>query len=208
MPKKPNNGGDLQTYSADNGEYGQGSTKFSKASKEDAEKYRGRVKEIYEKRKKEFIEPTFEQEKPKQTGDINGEIVTRNTKVQFIAKYIMDKESQNSQYAIREAIDNGTYRVLSETEKALKYEFHTQYGNVYLWVPKSAVNKESEYQIQKEQMAYNRQLSAFDRHAKLIAWAKENGVKGLREFTKGTTLRDKIAKAGLKIPEELRSRDD
>lgn len=45
-----------------------------------------------------------------------------------------------SEFELR-AIQNGAayddFEIISETEKAVKFKIHTDYGNIWLWCPKS-----------------------------------------------------------------------
>lgn len=88
--------------------------------------------------------------------------------------------------------------LVSETEKAVKLMFESDYGKTYIWAPKSALISDADVQAEEK-----RREASFDKYAKLIIWAKAAGVKGVRNRMKKTTVVRKIADAGLQVPAEL-----
>ena len=122
----------------------------------------------------------------------------------FIAKNF----NQQQQYAISRA---ESVEVIGETEKAVKVAWFTKYGTITSWVPKSVCGlaekseaaKKVEEQIEARAKAARERLEAAEKHYEaVLAFAKENKVKGVRRGLKLRTLYAKIAEAGLEFPEE------
>ena len=122
----------------------------------------------------------------------------------FIAKNF----NQQQQYAINRA---ESVEVIAETEKAVKIAWTTKYGTIKSWVPKSVCGlaekseaaKKVEEQIEARAKAARERLEAAEKHYEaVLAFAKENKVKGVRRGLKLRTLYAKIAEAGLEFPEE------
>ena len=122
----------------------------------------------------------------------------------FIAKNF----NQQQQYAISRA---ERVEVIGETEKAVKVAWFTKYGTITSWVPKSVCGlaekseaaKKVEEQIEARAKAARERLEAAEKHYEaVLAFAKENKVKGIRRGLKLRTLYAKIADAGLEFPEE------
>ena len=122
----------------------------------------------------------------------------------FIAKNF----NQQQQYAISRA---ERVEVIGETEKAVKVAWFTKYGTITSWVPKSVCGlaekseaaKKVEEQIEARAKAARERLEAAEKHYEaVLAFAKENKVKGIRRGLKLRTLYAKIAEAGLEFPEE------
>ena len=122
----------------------------------------------------------------------------------FIAKNF----NQQQQYAISRA---ERVEVIGETEKAVKVAWFTKYGTITSWVPKSVCGlaeeseaaKKVEEQIEARAKAARERLEAAEKHYEaVLAFAKENKVKGARRGLKLRTLYAKIAEAGLEFPEE------
>lgn len=88
--------------------------------------------------------------------------------------------------------------VARETEKAIKLVFDSDFGKTYIWAPKSALITAED--VKRENA---RREAAFDRYDRLVAWAKKNGVKGVRKMMKKTTIMKKINAAGMTVPVEL-----
>lgn len=122
----------------------------------------------------------------------------------FIAKNF----NQQQQYAISRA---ERVEVIGETEKAVKIAWTTKYGTIKSWVPKSVCGlaekseaaKKVEEEIEARAKAARERLEAAEKHYEaVLAFAKENKVKGVRRGLKLRTLYAKIAEAGLEFPEE------
>lgn len=93
---------------------------------------------------------------------------------------------------------NGAVR---ETEKAVLVSITIGYTsslwkNINVWIPKSAMLTDEQYaeQIAEEQKRFD---EGCKRYEKLIAFAKENGVKGVRSGMRTETIMKKIESAGL-----------
>lgn len=122
----------------------------------------------------------------------------------FIAKNF----NQQQQYAISRA---ERIEVIAETEKAVRIAWTTKYGTIKSWVPKSVCGlaekseaaKKVEEEIEARAKAARERLEAAEKHYEaVLAFAKENKVKGVRRGLKLRTLYAKIAEAGLEFPEE------
>lgn len=100
----------------------------------------------------------------------------------------------------------GPARINKETEKAFQVfvEYTTidgEYeGEKLVWVPKSCTMTREEY-LKEEAEAEKRFEDGKAAYDNLVAWAKENGVKGVRVGMRKTTILEKIEKAGLTYPE-------
>jgi len=95
----------------------------------------------------------------------------------------------------------------AETEKAYKVKATSDYGAKFFWVAKSLLDSDSDYgkkQVEIAEAKCQAFASGADKYAKLIAFAKQNGVAGVREKMKKQNVINKILQAGLQIPEELR----
>ena len=99
-----------------------------------------------------------------------------------------------------------------ETKKACYIEFwNAKFGSIFSWVPKSVCGlaekseaaKKVEEEIEARAKAARERLEAAEKHYEaVLAFAKENKVKGVRRGLKLRTLYAKIAEAGLEFPEE------
>lgn len=127
----------------------------------------------------------------------------------FIAKNF----NQQQQYAISRA---ESVEVIAETEKAVKIAWTTKYGTIKSWVPKSVCGlaekseaaKKVEEEIEARAKAARERLEAAEKHYEaVLAFAKENKVKGVRRGLKLRTLYAKIAEAGLEFPEEEKTEE-
>ena len=122
--------------------------------------------------------------------------------------FITKNFNQQQQYAISRA---ESVEVIGETEKAVKVAWFTKYGTITSWVPKSVCGlaekseaaKKVEEEIEARAKAARERLEAAEKHYEaVLAFAKENKVKGARRGLKLRTLYAKIAEAGLEFPEE------
>lgn len=104
-----------------------------------------------------------------------------------------------------------------ETEKACYIEFwNAKFGSIFSWVPKSVCGlaekseaaKKVEEEIEARAKAARERLEAAEKHYEaVLAFAKENKVKGVRRGLKLRTLYAKIAEAGLEFPEEEKTEE-
>lgn len=117
-----------------------------------------------------------------------------------IKGWFLDKNfTQNERYIINLAMNGDELETLRETEKAVQFRADSDFGNLTFWCPKSCILKDGEVD---EQMVkkYQRMEAGLNYNEKLVAFAKENGIKGIRRGMKTQTLMRKITEAGLKIP--------
>lgn len=80
--------------------------------------------------------------------------------------------------------------ISKETEKAYNFLVKTDFGQFYIWAPKSAV------ETFEERAASNR--AAIDRYNYLLNLAKENGLK-VRVGLKLSTIKEKLIEAGVQF---------
>ena len=127
--------------------------------------------------------------------------------------FITKNFNQQQQYAISRA---ESVEVIGETEKAVKVAWFTKYGTITSWVPKSVCGlaekseaaKKVEEEIEARAKAARERLEAAEKHYEaVLAFAKENKVKGARRGLKLRTLYAKIAEAGLEFPEEEKTEE-
>lgn len=115
----------------------------------------------------------------------------------MIKNWFLQKNfSQNERIIIETAIMSNELETLRETEKAIQFKALSDYGTLTFWCPKSCILKDGE--IDKTLI---NQSNGFEYNKKLLAYAKENGVKGVRNGMKTTTLIKKIKEAGLEVLE-------
>lgn len=98
------------------------------------------------------------------------------------------------------AIKFETLQKVSETDKAVKVRWNTDYGSIQLWVPKSILISEEQAKTEARQEA-DRLLKKFsegsERYEKMINFAKQHGLPVRNKMRKETVL-SMIEKAGLK----------
>lgn len=110
--------------------------------------------------------------------------------VYAIKDWFVDKNFSNEQaYAINCECDR--IEVTKETEKAYNVTFHTAYGKIFSWVPKSVcmTKEQVKEEAEKAEKAWE---NGFEKNQRLLAEAKELGVKGLRPRNRTETLIKKI----------------
>lgn len=92
--------------------------------------------------------------------------------------------------------------VLEETAKAYKLEMvATTYDGEFettkvMWCPKSCTLTEEEYKAD-EQAQVDRFQAGCEAYDKLLAFAKDNGIKGVRKGMRKATILAKVEAAGL-----------
>ncbi len=87
---------------------------------------------------------------------------------------------------------------VAETEKAIKLMFESDYGKTFVWAPKMALINDADVVA-----ADDRREAAIKKYDALVAWAKAQGVKGVRNRMKKATIVRKAIGAGLTVPAEL-----
>lgn len=88
-------------------------------------------------------------------------------------------------------LEVSTFEIKKETEKAYQLTANSKYGVITLWAPKSVCLDHAEYCAE--------QNAKFNRYDAIIKFAKDNGVKGVRNRMKLKTVLAKIEAAGLKF---------
>ena len=97
--------------------------------------------------------------------------------------------------------------IIEETEKAVQIYADSDYGCLKFWCPKSCIITDEEYAaiVEEETRRYDEQLKKAEiglaKLEKLVLWAKENGVKGVRKGMRKVTVLAKIEAAGLVAPQ-------
>lgn len=136
---------------------------------------------------------------------------------------LSDKEFE----AIR--VGDPTFKIERETEKAYRFQIETDFGTLYCWAPKSQCVEfdESEEDSEMDEFealdaafkggylpnseidkyvemceARGIQLNGIAYNHRLVKFAKEHGVKGVRKGMRTSTLIEKIEAAGLTVPEK------
>lgn len=107
----------------------------------------------------------------------------------FLIKNFNDNE--------RYAMSVSDITIERETEKAYLLKFESDFGSITKWIPKSCIMTDEE-----EKEVESKIEDGFNKYEKLIAWAKENGIK-VRNRMKKSTVVSIIKKSGFEIPAEL-----
>lgn len=94
--------------------------------------------------------------------------------------------------------------IIRVTEKAmlvmLEYDCHNIAEKHFeTWIPKSCVMTEEEYEAEGK-AEKDRYLAGRQSYEELVAWAKANDVKGVRNKMRRETIMAKIKEAGLTYP--------
>lgn len=126
-----------------------------------------------------------------------------NEKTVFVKEWFMNKIAMdNNGWGFWE--NSGV--VVRETAKAylLKMEAHTidgEYeGFLQIWAPKSCTVESLEELNQEKQQRQERFEAACEAYQNLIAYARANGVRGVREGLRKETIIRKIQNAGVALP--------
>ena len=117
-----------------------------------------------------------------------------------IKGWFLDKNfKQNERYISNLAMNGDELETLRETEKAVQLRADSDFGSLTFWCPKSCILKDGE--VDEEMVRkYQRMEAGLNYNEKLVVFAKENGIKGIRRGMKTQTLMRKITEAGLTIP--------
>ncbi|MBC2303357.1 hypothetical protein [Listeria booriae] len=89
------------------------------------------------------------------------------------------------------ALSVADFDILKETEKAYYLNVTSDFGTFAMWAPKSVCLTHAEYCSEED--------AKVSRYESAIAFAKENGIKGIRAGLKMKTILAKIEAAGLKF---------
>lgn len=95
--------------------------------------------------------------------------------------------------------------VLEDSEKAFSLVWHTKFGDIQKWVPKSLCLSEEELET-KLQQHFEKKAKGLDKYSRLYEWAKQQGIP-VNKGMKMQTLSARIEAAGLELPEEFRNED-
>lgn len=119
-----------------------------------------------------------------------------------VKEWFLNKAMAESKPAYAMAPFGNSFDIVRETEKAylLSYETETIDGErditVSFWCPKSCTMTEEEAAAEGKAKA-QRFMEGKERYAKLIEYAKANGIKGIRTGMRKETVLAKIRTAGL-----------
>ncbi|MGP1376441.1 MAG: hypothetical protein ACTTKS_02525 [Bulleidia sp.] len=109
--------------------------------------------------------------------------------------FINEKFNQQEAYVI--SVSELT--VIDETEKAVKIYADSDYGYLKFWFPKSCIITDEEIAKQEEELD-KKFKKGLEYNKSLVTFAKNNGIKGVREGLRTVTLIAKIKAAGLEVP--------
>lgn len=114
-----------------------------------------------------------------------------------IKKWFLDK---NFDYYERQAYNTSFgFTVERETEKAVLIEIDGDYGKVTKWIPKSVLITKEEYETERDAVVDSFE-NGLEYNEKLLKFAKENNVKGIRKGMRTVTLISKIKDYDLEVP--------
>ena len=116
-------------------------------------------------------------------------------KMQVKNWFINEKFNQQEAYVI--SVSELT--VIDETEKAVKIYADSDYGHLKFWCPKSCIITDEEIAKQEEELD-KKFKKGLEYNKSLVTFAKNNGIKGVREGLRTVTLIEKIKAAGLEVP--------
>lgn len=96
-----------------------------------------------------------------------------------------------------------------ETEKASLIRFESDYGTLKTWVPKSLYTTEEVKEISEEakkqvknfvNKIIEQENAKYDYYNRVLNFAKENKIKGVRKYMKLSNIIAKIKENGLEVP--------
>lgn len=119
---------------------------------------------------------------------INNQTYTIASTADF-AGYVTTQLGQRKRYALENALLNEMVSVASETEKALKFRVVSEFGIFEFWAPKSSFAQS----VQERAKVGQKRETAMEKYEKLVAFCKEQKVKGARNGMKKWTLVDKMS---------------
>ena len=122
-----------------------------------------------------------------------------NERIRDIPEWYLSKKLDSNQlYATRVADDAW---VAKETEKAFLVNWSTEYGKVSAWVPKSLVSDENIKKAKDREINFIKKAeSGLSYNKKLVELGKANGVKGVRNRLKTSTLEKLLRDASIELP--------
>lgn len=104
--------------------------------------------------------------------------------------------NQNFNENERYVVSVGDEAIERETEKAYLIKWVSDYGTLTRWVPKSCIMSDEEIASECKRI-----ISGIEYNEKLVIFAKENNIKGVRIGLKTKTLIKKIQDAGFEVPD-------
>lgn len=118
----------------------------------------------------------------------------------YIKEWFLNKNFDgNERYVINLAMIGGELYEVRQTEKAIQFRAESDFGNFTFWCPKSCIESEEEVEKRRQKQTA-RFESGLSYNATLVAFAKKNGIKGVRSGLKTATLIKKIVEAGFEVP--------
>ena len=122
-----------------------------------------------------------------------------NERIRYIPEWFLSKNLDQQQLYATRVADNAY--VTKETEKAFLANWDTEYGKVSTWVPKSLVSNEAIKKNQEREIKFIKGMEDGLKYNKeLVRIGKENGIKGVRERLKTSTLEKMLSAAGVDYP--------
>lgn len=118
------------------------------------------------------------------------EVKTMNSEHIVIKSWFLAKNFTEGE---RYTISVSDLSIEKETEKAVFIKADSDFGFIKFWAPKSVLTTYEE----QAQVIENK----INRYEALINWCKDNNVKGVRNKMRVETIKAKIEKAGLEIPQ-------
>lgn len=102
--------------------------------------------------------------------------------------FINKNFSHHEAYALKVS----DFQIIKETAKAYRLKAVSDYGNLYIWAPKSVCLNSEQYEAEmiKAEKAFEKGL---EYNRSLLAQAKALGIKGVRKGMRTKTLERKIA---------------
>ncbi|WP_239256708.1 hypothetical protein [Listeria ilorinensis] len=109
----------------------------------------------------------------------------KNSEIEVVAlkKWFVNKQANSY------VLDVATFKVLKQTEKAYQLKVISKFGSFEMWAPKSVCMNYNEFMADE--------ASKINYYEKALAFAKDNGVKGVRKNMKLKNIMKKIEEAGL-----------
>lgn len=122
-----------------------------------------------------------------------------NKRLAYVPDWFIERNfNSNERYSM--SIADNVYSD-RETEKAYHVVWETEHGNLNGWIPKSIVSDDKIRGYLKENIEKQRRVKeGLNYNEKLVKYAKDNKVKGIRKGMKTKTLIEKIRNQGLEVP--------
>ncbi|MFD1066710.1 hypothetical protein [Oceanobacillus locisalsi] len=111
-----------------------------------------------------------------------------NEVVSIKSWFIRKNFDQNEAYTLQTA----EFEIIKETEKAYRLKAMTDFGNLFVWAPKSVCLNQEQFNAEFDAVQ-TKMNKGLERNLELLKEAKELGIKGVRKGMKTKTLENKIA---------------